>query len=82
MNSHVQIFPFVWLGGVATFGIVSLVWAFYELNRGVARWGWSGARYTRDEEPFYFWLAVLGRFFGFFMACFMFYMGLDMFHWQ
>ena len=82
MNERIDIFPYVWLGFVAIFGIASLIWAIYELRRGSARWGWTGARYTREEEPFYYWMAVLARFAGFVVACFMFYMGLDMFTWQ
>ena len=71
-NSHFDIFPYMWLGFVAMFSIVSLVWGIYEFRRGVARWGWSGARYERSEEPFYFWLLVCGRFFGFIFGCGMF----------
>jgi len=82
MNGHYEIFPYVWLGGVATIGLGSLIWCIYELRRGSARWGWLGVRYTREEEPFHYWMALLGRFAVFVMTCFMFYMGLDMFSWQ
>jgi hypothetical protein len=75
-------FTYFWLGGVAVFGVVSLVWGVYELKRGEARWGWTGARYAREEEPFYYWMAVLARFGGFVVACFMFWFGLGMFSWQ
>jgi hypothetical protein len=80
-NEHFDLFPYMWLGFVATFSIVNLVWAFYEYRRGVARWGWSGARYERSEEPFYYWLSVGGRFLGFIFGCGMFWMGLDMLNW-
>lgn len=77
-SEHFDLFPYFWLGGVATFSVVYLVLGIYEFRRGVARWGWYGARYERSEEPFYYWLAVGGRFFGFFFGCGMFWMGLDM----
>jgi hypothetical protein len=82
MKGHFEIFPYVWLGIVSMFGIVSLIWGFYELRRGSARWGWMGVKYAREDEPFYYWMAVLARFAGFLGACLMFYMGLDMFSWQ
>ena len=75
----VDIFPYFWLGMVGLFGLTSLIWGVYEARRGEARWGWSCTRYTREEEPFYFWMAVLGRFGGFVVASFMFWLGLDMF---
>jgi len=75
-------FTYFWLGAVSVFGALSLVWGIYELRRGEARWGWTGARYTREEEPFYYWMAVLSRFGGFVVACFMFWFGLDMFAWR
>jgi hypothetical protein len=82
VQTKVDAFPYFWLTMVAVFGLVSLVWGIYELRRGEARWGWTGARYTRVEEPFYFWMAVLGRLAGFVVACFMFWFGLDMLTWQ
>lgn len=80
-ESHLDIFPYFWLTLVAGFGVTNLVWAYYEFRRGVARWGWAGARYSRAEEPFYYWMAVGGRFFGFVVACFMFWFGLGMLNW-
>jgi hypothetical protein len=81
-QSRFDAFGIFWLGGVSVFGIASLVWGIYELRRGQARWGWMGAKYTREEEPFYYWMAVLSRFGGFVVACFMFWFGLGMFRWQ
>lgn len=81
MHDGVDAFAIFWLAIVATAAAVSLVWGIYELRRGEARWGWSGARYTREEEPFYYWVTVLGRFGGFVVACFMFWFGLDMLSW-
>lgn len=80
-DSHFDIFPYFWLTLVAGIGAVNLVWAYYEFRRGEARWGWMGARYSRNEEPFYYWLAVGGHFVAFVVACFMFWMGLDMLNW-
>lgn len=80
-GSHFDIFPYVWLGFVAVFGVIQLIWALYEYRRGEARWGWMGSNYVRSEEPFYYWLAVGGRFVAFVMACFMFWFGLDMLNW-
>ena len=82
LQTRFDAFAYFWLSGVAIFGIVSLIWAIYEFNRGEARWGWTGARYRREDEPFYYWMAVLGRLAGFVVACFMFWFGLDMFNWQ
>lgn len=65
---------------MSVFGLVSLVWGIYELRRGTARWGWSGAQYSREEEPFYFWMATLSRLGGFVVACFMFWFGLGIFN--
>lgn len=76
-----DLFPYFWLFMVAFIGAVNLVWARYEYKRGEARWGWAGAKYSRAEEPFYFWMLVGGRFFGFVVACFMFYFGLEMLTW-
>jgi hypothetical protein len=81
MSSHFDIFPYVWLGGVALLAVTFLVWSIYELRRGEARWGWVGTKVSREEEPFYFWMLVLGRFAGFVMGCFMFWLGLDMLRW-
>ncbi len=80
-SHHFDIFPYLWLGIVGVFSAVNLIWSIYEFRRGEARWGWSGARYLRSEEPFYYWLSVGGRFFGFLVGCAMFWMGLDMFRW-
>jgi len=70
-------FMIFWLGIVGFFAVVSLVWGLYELRRGEARWGFTGAKYTRAEEPFYYWMAVLMRFAGFIFGCFMFWFGMQ-----
>jgi hypothetical protein len=77
-----ELFPYFWLGMVMIFGLVSVAWGVNDLRRGSARLGqWSSSRVNRDEEPFEFWLAVLGKFGGGIVASFMFYFGLDMLRW-
>ncbi len=76
MTSRFDAFTIFWLTGVAGIGLAHLVWGVYELKRGEARWGWMGAQYTRAEEPFYYWMAVIGHFGTVFAACFMFWFGL------
>jgi hypothetical protein len=79
---HFDIFPYVWLTGVVVMGATSLACAVNDMKVGSARMGyWRGARVKRNEEPFEFWVAVGSKFFASIMACFMFYMGLDMFNW-
>ena len=79
--SAFDFFPYVWLGVVAFMGLTLLAWTVYEFRRGVAQWGWIGAKFARDDEPFYFWMLLIGRFAGFLLACFMFWAGLDMLKW-
>ncbi len=43
---------------------------------------WTGERYDREEEPFYFWMTVLGHIGAFIACCFMFWLGLDMLNWS
>lgn len=82
MDSKVAAFAIFWLSAVSIMGLASLMTGIYELRRGSARSGWMmGAKYEREEEPFYFWMSVLGRFAVFFVACFMFWFGLDMLTW-
>jgi hypothetical protein len=46
---------------IATFGAVDFGWGIAHLKSGEARWGWTTAKYTRQQKPFYFWLIVLAR---------------------
>ncbi|MEQ1495482.1 MAG: hypothetical protein ABL912_06945 [Novosphingobium sp.] len=75
---RVDAFMIFWLGGVSVFGLVSLAFGIRELRSGYARWGWLGDRIARVEEPFYYWMIILGRFGGVVMACFMFWFGSGM----
>ena len=77
-----ELFPYFWLGMVMLFGLISVAWGINDIQKGSARLGqWSSSRVKRDEEPFEFWLAVVGKFAGGIFACFMFYFGLDMLRW-
>ena len=74
-------FPYFWLALVAAGGIVNAAWAINDLKRGSARFSWYSSRANRDDEPFEFWMAVLGKFAAVPVTGFMFWFGLDMLKW-
>ena len=76
-----EVFPYVWLGLVAVFGIIHPIWAVSELRSGKARLSWRGGAIIRDEEPFPYWIAVGSKFLALPLAAFMFWFGLDMLNW-
>jgi len=76
-----DIFPYFWLGVVTLIGTMNVAWAVNDLRVGSARFSWMSTRASREEEPFEFWMAVLGKFAGGIVACVMFYLGLDMLNW-
>ena len=76
-----DIFPYFWLALVTLTGAGNVAWAINDLRVGSARMSWMSSRADHSAEPFEFWMAVGGKFVGGIVACFMFYMGLDMFKW-
>ena len=75
---RVDAFMIFWLTGVTVMGLVSLAFGIHALRSGYARWGMRGDRIARDEEPFYYWMLVFGRFAGVLVAGFMFWFGSGM----
>lgn len=79
--SNFDIFPYFWLTLVTLIGVGNVAWAVNDLRVGSARMSWMSSRADRKNEPFEFWMAVVGKFLGGIVACAMFYMGLDMLNW-
>ena len=74
--ARIDAFAVFWLTGVAAMGVASLAFGIREFKSGYARWGLSGEKIARSDEPFYYWMIVGGRFFGVIVAGFMFWFGL------
>ena len=70
-------FPYIWLAGVAIMVIVNVAWAINDLKKGSARLSWYGSRASREEEPFEFWLAIVGKLAALPIGMFMFWFGLS-----
>jgi hypothetical protein len=60
--NDLDFFIWFWRAGIAVFIAVNLAWGINDLQRGSARMSWYGSRVERSEEPFEFWLTVLGKF--------------------
>ncbi len=75
---RVDAFMVFWLTMVTIIGLVSLAFGIQALRSGYTRWGMRGDRVYRAEEPFYFWMLVVGRFGGVIVAGFMFWFGTGM----
>lgn len=74
-----NVFPYFWLTVIAFVGLSNLIAGIYELRRGRTYSIMHPLSHSKEEEPFYFWMNVAGRFAMFAMGCFMFAMGLGFF---
>jgi len=60
--SDFDAFNWFWRAMVLAIVGINVAWGRNDLKRGSARLSWYGSRVDRNEEPFEFWLAVLGKF--------------------
>ena len=76
-----DIFPYFWLALVAFMAGFQLVWVIRDLKAGNTKLSWMSARLTREDDPFEFRMAIVMKFVGIVVACFMFAFGLQMLKW-
>jgi hypothetical protein len=75
-------FSYFWLAGVVFIGGYNLAWGVREIRTGVARMGRWGTEFARAEQPFEYWMTIIGRFAGVVVAVVMFFFGLQMLRWK